>query len=237
MLTQVAATRVTLNPPGAKGCVCVCVDPASHASPASLLALFDEGVEIPSRAALSAAVLVPDKAQSGNNILANFFDALVVEGGAGSGASGVLDSVLTVWGNVLVAYGNGYDALSGAMKTSFQTLSSWGMGGISSWLKDALTDAVDLLAIKPADMSAKKPVLTNSSNILSEAGGAWYSASRSIVSSMSGQSGPVGLLSELTGGAISYDGQGSITLGQLEIPGTGNVRDLTIDLSWLAGAA
>ena len=54
---------------------------------------------------------------------------------------------------------------------------------------------------------------------------------------MSGQSGPVGLLSELTGGAISYDGQGSITLGQLEIPGTGNVRDLTIDLSWLAGAA
>ncbi len=237
VLTQVAATRVTLNPPGAKGCVCVCVDPASHASPASLLALFDEGVEIPSRAALSAAVLVPDKAQSGNNILANFFDALVVEGGAGSGASGVLDSVLTVWGNVLVAYGNGYDALSGAMKTSFQTLSSWGMGGISSWLKDALTDAVDLLAIKPADMSAKKPVLTNSSNILSEAGGAWYSAIRSIVSSMSGQSGPVGLLSELTGGAISYDGQGSITLGQLEIPGTGNVRDLTIDLSWLAGAA
>ena len=139
---------------------------------------------------MSAAVLVPDKAQSGNNILANFFDALVVEGGAGSGASGVLDSVLTVWGNVLVAYGNGYDALSGAMKTSFQTLSSWGMGGISSWLKDALTDAVDLLAIKPADMSAKKPVLTNSSNILSEAGGAWYSAIRSIVSSMSGQSGP-----------------------------------------------
>ena len=161
----------------------------------------------------------------------------MVEGGAGSGASGVLDSVLTVWGNVLVAYGNGYDALSGAMKTSFQTLSSWGMGGISSWLKDALTDAVDLLAIKPADMSAKKPVLTNSSNILSEAGGAWYSAIRSIVSSMSGQSGPVGLLSELTGGAISYDGQGSITLGQLEVPGTGNVRDLTIDLSWLAGAA
>ena len=202
--------------------MCVCVDPTSHASPASLLALFDEGVEIPSRAALSAAVLVPDKAQSGNNILANFFDALVVEGGAGSGASGVLDSVLTVWGNVLVAYGNGYDALSGAMKTSFQ---------------DALTDVVDLLAIKPADMSAKKPVLTNSSNILSAAGGAWYSAIRSIVSSMSGQSGPVGLLSELTGGAISYDGQGSITLGQLEIPGTGNVRDLTIDLSWLAGAA
>ena len=236
-LERVSATRVTLSPPGSKGCVCVCADPVSHASPASLLALFDEGVQIPARAALSAAALAPDKAESGNNVLANFFDVLVVQDGAIGAASGVLGSVCTVWGNVLVAYGNGYDALSGAMKTSFQSLSSWGMGGISSWLKDALTDAVDLLALKPADMSAKKPVLTNSANVLNQAGGSWYGVIRSTLLTMSGQQSPGDLLSQIAGDLISYDGEGTIRVGELEIPGTGTVRDLDVDMSWLAGAA
>lgn len=236
-LKEVSAARVVLSPPGAKGCVCVCADPAGHESPASLLALLGEGVRIPSRAAVSAAVLAPDKAESDNNVLADFFDALVGRPGVAGVASGVLDSVLTVWGNVLVAYGNGYDALSGAMQTSFQTLSSWGMGGVSSWLKNALGEAVDLLALKPADMSAKKPVLTNSANVLGQAGGNWYTVLRSSLLTMSGQQAPTELFSQIASDFVSYDGQGHITLGEFEIPGTGVVQDLGIDLSWLAGAA
>lgn len=236
-LERVSATRVTLSPPGAKGCVCVCADPAGHDSPSSLLALLSEGVRVPSRAAVSAAVLAPDEASNDNNVLADLFDSLVGQSGAVGAASGVLDSVLTVWGNVLVAYGNGYDALSGAMQTSFQTLSSWGMGGISSWLKDALGQAVDLLALKPADMSARKPVLTNSANVLGQAGGNWYTVLRSSLLTMSGQQTPTELFSQIASDFVSYGGQGRITLGEFEIPGTGVVQDLGIDLSWLAGAA
>ena len=236
-LEKVSATRVTLSPPGAKGCVCVAADPATRSAPSSLLALFDEGAQIPPRAAISAAALAKDEAQNDNNILADFFDNLVAQGGVGGAASGVLDSATSVWGNMLVAYGNGYDALSGAMSTSFQSLGSWGLGGISSWLKGAFTDAVDLLAVKPADMSAKKPVLTNSANILSAAGGKWYETLRGTLLTMTGAQTSFDLLSQVAGDALAYDGTDGITVGQIEMPGTGRTVDLDIDLSWLGGAA
>ncbi len=236
-LEKLSATRVTLSPPGSVGCVCVCVDPVEHKAPSELLALFDEGARIPARAAISAAALAKDSADNGNNVLANLFDGLVAQAGVTGAASGVLDSVMSVWGNTLVAYGNGYDALSAGMSTSFQALSSWGMGGISGWLKDALSQAVELLAIKPADMSAKKPVLTNSANILAAAGGAWYEALRGALLTMSGAQSSVDLLTQITADALAYDGTGGISLGQVEMPGTGRTVELGIDLSWLAGAA
>ncbi len=237
-LKKVSATRVKLSPPGAKGCVCVCADSATHSSPSSLLALFDEGAKIPSRAAISAAALAKDSADSeGNNILANLFDGLVAQAGITGAAGGVLDSVMSVWGNVLVAYGNGYEALSAGMSTSFQTLSSWGLGGISGWLKGALSQTVDLLGIEPADMSAKKPVLTNSANILSQAGGTWYEVLRSTLLLMSGTQTSFFSLAEIGGDALHYDGTGRLVLGEVEMPGSGRTLELAVDLSWLAGAA
>lgn len=237
-LEKVSATRVKLSPPGAKGCVCVCADSASHSSPASLLALFDEGATVPARAAISAAALAKESADGeGNNILANLFDGLVAQAGITGAAGGVLDSVTSVWGNVLVAYGNGYEALSAGMSTSFQTLSSWGLGGISNWLKDALSQTVDLLGIKPSDMSAKKPVLTNSANILSQAGGSWYEVLRATLLLMSGTPTSFLSLDEIGGDALRYDGTGRLVLGEVEMPGSGRTVELAIDLSWLAGAA
>lgn len=236
-LGRLSATRVELCPPGRFGCVCVVADPASHGSPEWLASLLGGSPSLPARAAVSGAVLARDPASSDNNVLAGFFDSLVAQSGAVGGVSSVLDAVMSAWGGLLVSYGDGYRAFTETMDSAFRGLSSLGMGGVSTWLKGALESAVGLTALQPADLSAKKPVLVNSVDVMGRAGVDWYGAVRALVvavQSVDAGAGPQEVLGALGVFVESLTGSGSLTIAEFSIPGTDLTIPLEIDLEWLA---
>lgn len=237
-LERLSAIRVELAPPGRYGCVCIVADPSSHLAPGDLATVVSSGASIPARVAVSAAALARDGSSSGNNVLAGFFDGLVAQGGAVGGVSTVLDAVMSAWGGLLTAYGDGYRAFTQAMQSAFRGLSSLGMGGVSTWLKGALEDAVALTGLQPADLSAKKPVLVNSVDVMNRAGNDWYGAVRAMVVTMQTVdvgSDPQSLLAALGVFVETLTGSDKLTVAEFTVPGTGLSIPLEVDLGWLAG--
>ena len=236
-LSRLKANRVTLRPPGMYGCVCIVADGSSHASPGELVTTFSAGAELPPRAALSAAVLARDHASHGNTVLGDFFDGIVARAGPSPGASAVLDAVMGAWGDLLVSYGDGYDAVMDAARTTFRNLTDVGLGGLADWLRGALESALDLTGLAPADLSAKKPVLTNTFNVMEASGNQWAMAARSFVYSVQGLDENASL-SQILGatGAFfeSYQGSSKVTVAELNVPGTSIVIPIEIDFAWLA---
>ena len=239
-LEALKVTRVELSPPGRYGCVCVVADPSTHLAPSQLATLVGSGARLPARVAVSAAVLAKDPASGGNNVLGNFFDSLVARGGFVGGAGGVLDAVMSAWGGLLVSYDSGYNAFMGAATSSFQTLAQLGLGGVSTWLKDALDSVIELTGMQPADMSAKKPVLANSGDVMARAGNDWYSAVQALVvaaPSLAGADSPQAMLAALGVFVESLTGSSTITLAEVGIPGSEATIPLEVDLGELAQAA
>lgn len=236
-LGKLGTVRVGLMPPGRHGCVCVVADPTTRMSPDELVRLVAPGTSLPPRVAVSAAVLARDAAASGNNILAGFFDGLIGKGGFIGGVSSVLDAVMSAWGGMLVSYGNGYQAFTEAMNTSFKGLSAMGMGRVSSWLKNALKSAVNLTGMQPADLSAKKPVLVNSADVMNAGGNDWYNAVRNfvlLIQRSDGEDGPTAVLAMLGIAVETLTGSDRLLVAEIEIPGTSLRIPIEIDFSWLA---
>lgn len=237
-IERLGAVRVELVPPGRYGCVCVVADPSVHTSPEALATAVSKGARLPSRVAVSAAVLAQDPAAPGNNTFASFFDGLIERGGAVGGVSSVLDAVVSVWGDLLVRYGDGYTAFTQAVQTSFGQLSDWGLGGLSTWLKQALEDAVSLVGMQPADLSAKKPVLANSVDVMAQTENDWYTAVHILISAIQGVdvgASPSSVLSVLGVLVEALTGDDVITVAQFTVPGTDVEIPIEIDLGWLAG--
>lgn len=238
-LERLSVTRVKLSPPGRHGCVCLVFDGRSHESPQAIANALSSGGTLPARAAVSGAVLARDEAAEGNTVLSGFFDGLVSQAGLVGGASSVLDSVASVWGDLLLSYGNGYEALESGMQDAFGKLSSVGLGRVASWLEGALEDAVGLVGLQPTDTSMKKPVLANSSDVMASSGNdvraALNAISMGAAHAAGAGAGLDGLLSSLGVSLQSYYGTDKITVAELNVPGTDIKIPLEVDLAWLAG--
>lgn len=237
-LKGLSTTRVQLSPPGRFGCVCVVFDPSDSKAPDNLVSLFTPGAVLPPRAAIAGAVAARDGSESGNNILAGFFDGLVAQGGFVGGTSAVLDSVMTVWGDALVAYGNGYEAFTNTADSAFRGLTELGLGGVSTWLQDALRGVMSLAAIEPGDLAPKKAVLANTADIMNKAGNDWYAAVRSMVvavQAVDADSGLPGVLGTIGVFLQTLTGEEKLKVAEIGIPGTEFSIPIEIDLEWLAG--
>ena len=228
---KLSVSRPSLCPPGAWGCVAVVSRGEGAAVPSELTAAFLAEGRLPAGAAVSAAVLAPDSTGNGNDVISTFFDDLVA---SGSVLGGVADGVCGLWGRLLVGYGSAYDS---AGKTASDFLG--GLDGVlgdstGSWLAEKLGDAVGVLGIEPADLRARKPVLTNTANVLEKAGYDHVSKVRELVSRLP-DSGGVFDYARSLGIWASEEYGGVITLAELKIPGTQTSIPLTIDLSKLGG--
>ena len=239
-LESIGTTRVDLAPPGRYGCVCVVADPLAHLAPQELVRSLGTGAVLPARVAVSGAVLASDEADAQGNVLADLFDGLASRGHALGAVTGVLDSVMTGWGDLLIGYGDGYEAFQAGADEAFSALSAIGLGGVASWLKDALHDAIALAGIEPVDLSARKPVLANTVDIMAKAGNDWYGMIRALVQAAPGlemaqtPDQMVAVLGLAVGEILGTD---EITLAEVPIPGTDITVPITIDLSWLAQVA
>ena len=239
-LEALKVARVELAPPGRYGCLCVVADPIAHLAPDDLATLVGSGAQLPPRVAVSAAVLARDPATRGNTVLAGFFDALVAQGGFVGGAGVVLDGVLSAWGEMLLAYSDAYEAFTNIVQGAMGALRLLGGSSVAARLSEAIDEVVGMAGLQPADLSSKKPVLTNSSDVMTQAGHDWYAVVQALalaVPALSADNGVVGMLEALDVFVETLPGITEITVAELTIPGTDVTVPLTIDLRWLLSLA
>ena len=235
-IMELSGERPRIAPPGRNGVVAFAVS-GDMTSPDQLNSSFNTAVELGSRGAISAAVLAPDEATAQNNVLSRFFSTLKERSG---GVAGVLDGVMDVWGRLLVGYGDIQGSADELMDEMIKGLGggSGALGSIASWLGDTVSASVAALGLEPCDLRLRKPVLTDSANVIKSPGSdiAGLSQAQDKLRSIPlGVTDPKALCE-----ALEYQVERTIsgtvfTLAEIPLPGGGSIP-LTVDVATLVGA-
>ena len=235
-IKTLSGERPRIAPPGRNGVVAFAVSGAIS-SPDELNSSFNTTVRLGERGAISAAVLAPDDATAQNNVLSRFFSTLEERSG---GVAGVLDGVMDVWGRLLVGYGDIQGSADELMDEMIDGLggSSGALGSIASWLGDTVSASVAALGLEPCDLRLRKPVLTDSANVIKSPGSdiAGLSQAQDKLRSIPlGVTDPKALCE-----ALEYQVERTIsgtvfTLAEIPLPGGGSIP-LTVDVATLVGA-
>lgn len=235
-IKELSGERPRIAPPGRNGVVAFAVSGAIS-SPDDLNSSFNTAVRLGDRGAISAAVLAPDEATAQNNVLSRFFSTLKERSG---GVAGVLDGVMDVWGRLLVGYGDIQGSVDELMDEMIKDLGggSGALGSIASWLGDTVSASVAALGLEPCDLRLRKPVLTDSANVIKSPGSdiAGLSQAQDKLRSIPlGVTDPKALCE-----ALEYQVERTIsgtvfTLAEIPLPGGGSIP-LTVDVATLVGA-
>ncbi len=235
-IKALSGERPRIAPPGRNGVVAFAVSGAIS-SPDELNSSFNTTVRLGDRGAISAAVLAPDDATAQNNVLSRFFSTLEERSG---GVAGVLDGVMDVWGRLLVGYGDIQGSADELMDEMIDDLGgdSGALGSIASWLSDTVSASVAALGLEPCDLRLRKPVLTDTANVIKSPGSDITALSKvqdKLRSIPLGVTDPKALCE-----ALEYQVERTIsgavfTLAEIPLPGGGSIP-LTVDVATLAGA-
>ncbi|HJB54479.1 MAG TPA: hypothetical protein IAA39_02005 [Candidatus Olsenella avistercoris] len=225
--------RPTLCPPGAWGCVAVVARDGGEGVPTELTEAFLSSAELPAGAAVSAATLAPDEATADNNVLSSFFDAL---GAGDSLLGGAADGVTELWGRLLVGYGSAYGNVAEAGGEFLDGLDGVLGGSVGSWLREQLKGVLRDAGLEPVDMRLRKPVLVSTQDVLDQAGLERVSTVRELVGSLPDSASALDF-ARAAGLRLVEGVGGSLTVAEVEIPGTGLSIPLTVDLSGLGAAS
>ena len=235
-IKALSGERPRIAPPGRNGVVALALSGAIS-SPDELNSSFNTTVRLGDRGAISAAVLAPDDATAQNNVLSRFFSTLEERSG---GVAGVLDDVMDVWGRLLVGYGDIQGSADELMDEMIDDLGgdSGALGSIASWLGDTVSASVAALGLEPCDLRLRKPVLTDTANVIKSPGSditGLSNAQDKLRSIPLGVTDPKALCE-----ALEYQVERTIsgtvfTLAEIPLPGGGSIP-LTVDVATLAGA-
>lgn len=235
-IKALSGERPRIAPPGRNGVVALAVSGAIS-SPDELNSSFNTTVRLGDRGAISAAVLAPDDATAQNNVLSRFFSTLEERSG---GVVGVLDGVMDVWGRLLVGYGDIQGSADELMDEMIDDLGggSGALGSIASWLGDSVSASVAALGLEPCDLRLRKPVLTDTANVIKSPGSditGLSNAQDKLRSIPLGVTDPKALCE-----ALEYQVERTVsgtvfTLAEIPLPGGGSIP-LTVDVATLAGA-
>lgn len=235
-IKALSGERPRIAPPGRNGVIAFAAS-GDISSPDELNSSFNTAVELGSRGAISAAVLAPDEATAQNNVLSRFFSTLEERSG---GVAGVLDGVMDVWGRLLVGYGDIQGSADELMDEMINDLGggSGALGSIASWLGDTVSSSVAALGLEPCDLRLRKPVLTDTANVIKSPGSDITGLSKAqdkLRSIPLGVTDPKALCE-----ALEYQVERTIsgtvfTLAEIPLPGGGSIP-LTVDVATLVGA-
>ena len=235
-IKALSGERPRIAPPGRNGVVALAVSGAIS-SPDELNSSFNTTVRLGDRGAISAAVLAPDDATAQNNVLSRFFSTLEERSG---GVVGVLDGVMDVWGRLLVGYGDIQGSADELMDEMIDDLGggSGALSSIASWLGDTVSASVAALGLEPCDLRLRKPVLTDTANVIKSPGSditGLSNAQDKLRSIPLGVTDPKALCE-----ALEYQVERTIsgtvfTLAEIPLPGGGSIP-LTVDVATLVGA-
>ena len=184
-------------------------------------------------AAVSAATLAPDEATADNNVLSSFFDAL---GAGDSLLGGAADGVMELWGRLLVGYGSAYGNVAETGGEFLDGLDGVLGGSVGSWLREQLKGVLRDAGLEPVDMRLRKPVLVSTQDVLDQAGLERVSTVRELVGSLPDSASALDF-ARAAGLRLVEGVGGSLTVAEVEIPGTGLSIPLTVDLSGLGAAS
>lgn len=233
-LEALAVPRPKLKPAGALGCVAVVGRGGSVMSPEQLAGAFVDKAELPAGAAVSAAALAPDDAADGNDSITRLFEA--IEADMGDGSVGVLGAVGRLWGGLLEGYSSAADGLSEAADEALDRVEGLPFASSASWLRNKIMSVIKAAGFEPVDMRLKKPVLTNTQNVLDASGFSGASTARELVERLPNTTDPMTLAGALGQEVVNMIGDGTFTVAELPIPGAGGSVPLTIDVGELLGA-
>lgn len=235
-IRALSGERPRIAPPGRNGVVAFAVS-GDITSPDQLNSSFNTAVRLGDRGAISAAVLAPDEATAQNNVFSRFFSTLKERSG---GVADVLDGVMDVWGRLLVGYGDIQGSADELMDEMIKGLggSSGALGSIASWLGDTVSASMAALGLEPCDLRLRKPVLTDSANVIKSPGSdidVLSQAQDKLRSIPLGVTDPKALCE-----ALEYQVERTIsgtvfTLAEIPLPGGGSIP-LTVDVATLVGA-
>lgn len=235
-IKALSGERPRIAPPGRNGVVALAVSGAIS-SPDELNSSFNTTVRLGDRGAISAAVLAPDDATAQNNVLSRFFSTLEERSG---GVAGVLDGVMDVWGRLLVGYGDIQGSADELMDEMIDDLGggSGALSSIASWLGDTVSASVAALGLEPCDLRLRKPVLTDTANVIKSPGSditGLSNAQDKLRSIPLGVTDPKALCE-----ALEYQVERTVsgtvfTLAEIPLPGGGSIP-LTVDVATLVGA-
>lgn len=233
-ISALANKRPRIAPPGRYGCVAI-VAAGELAPSGELDTPFATGEEVPARGAVSAAALAPDAATRENNVLASFFSSVEKRVGT-DGPAGLVDSVMDLWGDLLVSYGDAAEGLGGVTDGLLEGLDSIGAGPVARWLGDRITGVMKGLGLEPVDLSLRKPVLTDTSRVLSRSGADGLASVQDMLRSIpAGATDPAAILEAVGYEVGNYLTGLEFTVAEIPLP-TGGSIPLTIRLRDLVGA-
>ena len=233
-ISALANKRPRIAPPGRYGCVAI-VAAGELAPSGELDTPFAAGDEVPARGAVSAAALAPDAATRENNVLASFFSSVEERVGT-DGPAGLVDSVMDLWGDLLVWYGDAAEGLVGVTDGLLEGLDSIGAGPVARWLGDRITGVMKGLGLEPVDLSLRKPVLTDTSRVLSRSGADGLASVQDMLRSIpAGATDPAAILEAVGYEVGNYLTSLEFTVAEIPLP-TGGSIPLTIRLRDLVGA-
>ena len=161
---DVAARRVEAYPPGRFGALAAYAFDASSAPADS--SFFSAPSAAGSFAAVSSAIMVEDQDE---NVLSSLLDG--VEEDIGPPLTDAGDAVLGIWGTLLDAYGSGVEGLTDGVSNMLDGIPLASASGLGPWASDALMDAIASVGLEPANTSAAKPVVANSSHVAAKGDG------------------------------------------------------------------
>ena len=168
-LESFKSRRYDPKPPGRYGCVAVAVDPSAHESPFSIRGLVGEA-QIGPRVAISAAVLAPEEASDGANVISSLLAGMSEEA-TDAGGAWLAEQLLGLWGRMLLAYSTGTEAFLDGLEEVLDSALGGAGGGLASWARRALEDEAELMGLQPVKLDSLRPALINTSHVLAHSDG------------------------------------------------------------------
>ena len=160
--------RINPMPPGRSGCIAIVIDPSIRQIPQAFSSSFvGSNSALGPRVAISAATMAEDAATQGNNIISSFLDGVKdnVSSVPGSLALGLFDGILDIWGNALLAYGNGIESMARGLGDFLRSIPLVRSTPLASWAESALLEVFKTFGLQAVEMSAPKPVIVNSIHV------------------------------------------------------------------------
>lgn len=232
-IAGLSSGRPRIAPPGRSGCIGLVVQDEVEA-PDELQGPFASAQAGEKGAAVAAATLRPDEGTKENNVLASFFSGLEERAGA-DGPAGLVDGVMDLWGDLLMAYGDVSGALGQITDDLLGGLKNLGAGPVAQWLGDRIEGIVGGLGIEPVDLSLQKPVLADSARVLEDAGATGAVDIQGMLRSIpAGTFEPEDILRAIGYDAGAYLASLEFVVAEVPLPGGGSIP-LTVRLRDVIG--
>lgn len=163
LMRRLGNARIEAKPPGRNGAIALVANVQPTAADAGFESSFVRGGQaLGTRAAVAGATLLADERHRGSELMASWADGLGQGPGALAGAAAL---AVNAWTWLLRAYGDGQEALVGAIREGLDGMPLLSACGLGSWAADALTGAMETAGLQPAELDVLKPVAVNTAHV------------------------------------------------------------------------